>query len=402
MTRYLIIGNGIAANSAAESLRAQDQQGAITMVTREGCPFYYTPALPEYLAGEKDLKGITIHPLEWYSRRQIDLRLNTTVTSIDPDAHCVVTASGEQIAYDRLLLAAGGHSFVPPIPGADHEGVYTLRTVADADAIRTRLTRGGRLVLIGGGLLGLEAGNGLRKAGMQVTVVEFFPRLLPRQMDTDGATMLQQRMEQMGFSFFLGARTKEITPDNRQLAVRLESGETLPADMVLISAGVRPELELARQIALPIDKGIKVDDTMQTAAKDIFAAGDIIEHRERYYGIWPAAMEQGRTAGMAMAGVSAPYQCTVPANTLKVVGISLTAAGDIDADSEQDAVVYRDTDEGIYRKFVINDNILAGVILLGDDRGSEELLQAIRQKRDVSDSRDALQRPDFDFSQWKR
>ena len=402
MTRYLIIGNGIAANSAAEALRAQDQQGAIIMVTREGCPFYYTPALPEYLAGEKDLKGITIHPLEWYNRRQIDLRLNTTVTAIDPQAHHVVTAAGEQIAYDRLLLAAGGHAFVPPIPGADLDGVHTLRTVADADAIRSRITKGGQLVLIGGGLLGLEAGNGLRKAGMQVTVVEFFPRLLPRQMDADGAALLQQRMEHMGFSFYLGARTKEIAAQNQKLTVRLESGETLPADMVLISAGVRPELELARQIDLPIDKGIKVDDTMQTATADIFAAGDIIEHRERYYGIWPAAMDQGRAAGMAMAGIAAPYQGTLPANTLKVVGISLTAAGDIDADNARESVVYRDAREGIYRKFVISDNRLVGVILLGDDRGSEALLHAVQQGRDVSDCRDALRRPDFDFSQWNR
>jgi nitrite reductase (NADH) large subunit len=277
----------------------------------------------------------------------------------------------------------------------------TLRTLEDAERIKVRAQEARRVVLIGGGLLGLEAGNGLRKLGLKVVVVEFFPRLLPRQMDAPGAALLQRRMEDMGFTFYLGAKTQEIATADGGLTVILEGGENIPADLVLISAGVRPEVALAKALGLDMDKGVKVDDHMQTSLPDIYAAGDLIEHRGRFYGIWPAAQEQGRVAGANMAGQRVAYQGTVPSNTLKVVGIDLMTAGEIDAEGRMDAVVHQDEAQGIYRKVVIKDNTIIGAILFGDIRGGQELQAAMKAKKDVSAVKADLARPEVDFSRLK-
>ncbi len=394
---YLIIGNGVAGNAAAESIRKYDPQGKIVVFSQESRPFYYVPALPEYVAGEKAADQIIIHHQKWYDLHGIDLHLDTRVTKIDPDQKFVETDKGERFFFDKLLLATGGNSFVPPIPGADAPGVFTLRTLADADRLKQKAAQAKTAVLIGGGLLGLEAGNGLRKLGLKVVVVEFFPRLLPRQMDVPGATILARQMEDLGFTFYLGAKTREIISGPDGLQVCLESGEKLKGDLVLISAGVRPDLTLAQALGLDIDKGVKVDDTMKTSRDDVYAAGDLIEHRGRFYGIWPAALEQGRVAGAAMAGQAATYAGTLPSNVLKVVGIDLVAAGDIDADGKLKAIVHTDSAQKTYRKLVIQDNLLVGAILLGDIRGSAEIQAAIKKQQDVSRLKDALAQPDFDF-----
>ena len=401
MANHIIIGNSVAANAAAESIRAADKRGAITIFSKEKVPFYYVPALPEFLSGEKDLTSITLHNEQWYRDNGIQLHLDTEVTAIDPKAKNITTRTGTTFSYDRLLIATGGYSFIPPIPGANNAGVFGLRTFADAEAIKGKIAQSKELVLIGGGLLGLEAGNGLRKAGLKISVVEFFPRLLPRQMDVPGAAILQKEMEKMGFSFYLGAKTKDISREGDKLFVNLEGGEKLPADMVLVSAGVRPEVTLAKAIGLEIDKGLKVDDSMQTSIPGIYAAGDLIEHRGMFYGIWPAAMEQGRAAGAIMAGGSARYSGTVMSNTLKVVGINLTAGGDIDADAKFKSIVVQDTAQAVYRKFVIKDNLLVGAILFGDNRGSDEVIAAINNKKDVSALKADLAKPDFDCARLR-
>ena len=398
MTTYLIIGNGVAGNAAAEHIRKHDPEGNIAVFSRESQPFYYVPALPEYLAGAKAADQIIIHPQGWYDRHRIDLHLNTRVTQIDPARKFVETHRGERFPFDKLLLATGGNSFVPPMQGADSPGVFTLRTLADADRIKQAAAGANTAVLIGGGLLGLEAGNGLRQMGLKVLVVEFFPRLLPRQLDAAGAAILQRQMEDMGFTFRLGAKTREIAAGPDGLTVNLESGEQLKGDLVLISAGVRPDLSLAQALGLKIDKGVQVDDTMKTSRDGIYAAGDLIEHRGRFYGIWPAAMEQGAVAGAAMAGQAAQYQGTLPSNLLKVVGVDLVAAGDIDADGKLTAVVQTDSAKKIYRKLVIRDNLLVGAILLGDIRGSAEIQVAIGKQQDISLLKNELAQADFDFN----
>jgi nitrite reductase (NADH) large subunit len=401
MAIYVIVGNGVAGNAAAETIRRQDPAGVIHLFSREPHPFYYTPALPEFLAGTKEVNRLIIHPLDWYRERNISFHPGVEITGGDAQARYVTDRQGQRYAYDRLLLATGSVSFVPPIPGADLPGVCTLRTLEDARRIKEMAAHSRQAVLIGGGLLGLEAGNGLRQAGLAVTVVEFFPRLLPRQLDEAAAAILQRRLEAMGFRFHLGATTQEILRADGGLMVVLKDGERLPADMVLISAGVRPEVSLARALGARVDKGVVVDDYLRTSLPEVYAAGDVAEHQGRLYGIWPAAQEQGRIAGVNMAGGQEAYTGTVPANTLKVVGIDLLSAGEIDAEGKQEAVVSGDPTKGTYRKLVLKDNRLVGVILLGDLTGSAEIQAAIRAGRDVSDLKAELARPDFDFSRLK-
>jgi len=323
------------------------------------------------------------------------------VTRIDSRGKIAQTQKGGEFSFNALLLACGGKSFLPPIPGSSSPGVFTLRTFDDAGAILKTAREAKKAVVIGGGLLGLEAGNGLRKRGLQVSVVEFFPRLLPRQTDLPGAALLQRQMEEMGFRFFLGAKTQEIAAGEKGLRVLLEGGQELAAELVLISAGVRPEISLAQALGLPVDKGIKVDDRMYTGLDGIYAAGDPVEHRGRFYGIWPAAMEQGRIAGANMAGQERLYSGTVPSNSLKVAGIDLVAAGEIDPEGKMESTVVRDETRKIYRKLVWQENCIVGAMLLGDTRGKEEIQKAIQSKKDLSSLKKELAEEKFDFSRLK-
>lgn len=400
--RYVIIGNGVAAQSAAEAIRQKDGSGTITILTKSSYHHYYVPALPEYLAGEKTVKDFTLRTVPWYEKHAIQVRLATEVTGVDPVTRTVMTASGDLFAYDRLLLATGGRSFVPPIPGVGSEGVLTLRTIDDADQILARVGTGRRLVVIGGGLLGIEAGNGLRRRGLEVTIIEAFPRLLPRQTDPVAADLLKKRLEGMGFRFILGASPTEIFQGPDGLSVRLEDGREVPSGgVVIISAGVRPEAGLATALGLETGLAVKVNDRMETSHKDIYAAGDVAEHRGRYYGIWPAATAQGRVAGLNMAGAFAEYHGTVPSNRLKVAGVDLLAAGELDPEGSRESLVSGVAEMGHYRKLVLDADVIIGAVLLGDVRGADYIQYAIQRKIDISSFREHLLDGDFDFSRLK-
>lgn len=393
--KYLIIGNGVAGTAAAENIRKLDRDGEITILTEEGTPFYSRIRLIEYLAGEAQEKDIVIHAKEWFEKNNIGLHLDSHVSLIDSEAKEAVTSTGERFSYERLLLATGGISFIPPITGSDKKGVFALRNIRDADNIIGFAEGKKKIVLIGGGVLGLEAANSLRKRGYEISVVEFFPRLLPRQMDTEGAEVLKAQMESMGFTFYLGAKTKEIAGDKQVTGVLLEDGTMIDSGLVIVSAGVRAQAELAGKLGLTVNKGIAVNDRMETEKEGVFAAGDVIEHRDMFYGIWPAAQKQGEIAGTNMAGGDTSYEGTTMSNVLKVAGIDLASAGDIDAEGEYDSITHRDSDNFIYKKLVIKDNLLAGCILYGDITGYRKVLKAIDEKRDVSGIKDKLEKWDF-------
>ena len=388
--KYLIIGNGVAGTTAAVNIRRLDSYGEITILSDESTPFYSRIRLIEYLAGEAGEKDIVIYKNEWYEKNNIRLLLNTSIADIDKDKKQVVTTNNERFEYDRLLLATGSFSFVPPITGADKKGVFTLRTLKDAEEIIDYAKGAKRVLLIGGGVLGLEAGNALRKRGCKITVVEFFPRLLPRQLDIAGAEILYAQLEGLGFTFYLGAKAKEIIGDDKVRGLVLEDGTRIDCDLIVISAGVRPHAELGKNLGLTINKGLLVNDRMETEMKDIYAAGDLIEHRGVFYGIWPAAQKQGEIAGINMAGGNAVYEGTTMSNILKVAGIDLAAAGDIDADGKYKSFIQKDRDRYIYKKLVIIDNVLSGCILYGDITGYRKILKAIDEKKDISEIKIAL------------
>lgn len=396
MTEYLIIGNGVAGNTAAENIRKNDSSGKITIVTDEDLSFYYRIRLNEYIGGDIGQDALMAKKASWYSDNNIDLRLNTKITGADPDKKQVITNDGETISYDRLLVATGSHSFIPPINGSETPGVFAVRDIRDARRIMDHVKNIKDVVVIGGGLLGLESGNAFRKMGKNVSVVEFFPRLLPRQLDVDGAKRLQTIMEGMGFTFRLGAITAAIEGGDTAGAVRLEGGETLPAQMVVISAGVRPNMELAAPLGLECDKGIKIDGHLLTNRPDIYAAGDVTEFNGMPYGIWPAAMDQGKIAGLNMAGVETTYAGTTMANTLKVVGIDLASAGDIDAENKYESIPL--SDEGTYKKIVMDNNRIIGCIMLGETKAFNKITKLMQAKTDVSAVKNEILKQGFDFS----
>jgi NAD(P)H-nitrite reductase large subunit len=388
MTEYLIIGNGVAGTTAAENIRKLDKSGNITVVTEESTPFYYRMRLPEFISGDLTEDKLSGKKGQWYKDQGIDLRLKTHIQAADSGKRAVMTQDNHEIPYDRLLIATGSRSFIPPMKGADKKGVFALRTIQDARDIVAWAKNIQKVVLIGGGLLGLEAGNALRKLGKSLTVVEFFPRLLPRQLDVAGGGRLQKIMEGMGFSFRLGAKTQEIKGEDRVSGVLLEGGELLQAEMVIVSAGVRPAMELAKALNLDCDKGVKVDEQLRTSQPGVYAAGDVAEFKGIPYGIWTAAMEQGQIAGTNMAGGNLLYKGTVMANTLKVVGIDLASAGNIDAENKLESKVL--TDEKVYKKIVIENEQIAGCIMLGDTKGFTKITKMMSEKQNVSQIKDKL------------
>ena len=394
--KYIIIGNGVAGTTAAINIRKIDHEGEITILSDEAYPFYSRIRLMEYISGDADESSLVIYKDAWYEKNNIKLLLNTPVSEIDKNKKEVITSSEHILKYDRLLIATGGLSFIPQIPGSDKKGVFTLRTLKDAIEIKKYSEQSKRVVLIGGGVLGLEVGNSLRETGHSVFVVEFFPRLLPRQMDKEGAEILKTQMEKMGFAFFLGAKTREITGDEKVKSVILDDGTIIDCDMVIISAGVKPNTELADKLGIKCNKGIPVNDGLETEIKDIYAAGDIAEHRGICYGIWPAAEEQGKIAGINMAGGSAIYTGTLPSNVLKIAGINLISAGDIDPDKNLEAIVQKDNENFIYKKLVIKDNSIAGCILYGNIDVWKKIKKAMDEKKDISRIKTDLEKWDME------
>jgi nitrite reductase (NADH) large subunit len=388
-TTYLIIGNGVAGTTAAEAIRQQDPKGSITILSEEDIPFYYRIRLNEFIAGDIGEDKLIAKKESWYQEQRIDLRINTRITGLDVAAKHLTADSGEKLSFDRLLLATGSHSFLPPIDGINQQGVFALRQIKDARAILAQAKNVAEAILIGGGLLGLETGNALRRLGKKVTVIESFPRLLPRQLDSKGAARLQKLMEQMGFSFRLSAMTKTITGSKGQAeGIVLEGGDTLSGRMVIVSAGVRPNLELAKGGGLDCDKGVTVNDQLETSTKGIYAAGDVAEHRGVVSGIWPAAMQQGKVAGANMAGGKAEYHGTTMSNILKVAGIDVAAAGNIDAEGRYESQVV--SSDAVYKKLVIENNRPIGCIMVGDTKNFNTITRYITEQRDISTLKNSL------------
>ena len=401
MKRYLIIGNGVAGARAAVKIRETDQKGEILIFTEEAYPFYYRVRFPEFVAGEVTIQNLTIHTKEWYQSKEIGIHLEEGITEVNTAKKEVSSQKGKKYPYDLLLMATGGNAFIPPIKGTEKKGVFTLRTMNDATSMKAFSGGVKQAILIGAGLVGLEAGGALLKRGIKVAVVEHNPRILPRQVDPEGAKILQGKMESMGFSFFLNGQSEEIFGKETVEGLRLKDGRTVEGQMVIISAGVKPNVKLAQAMGLETKNGILVDDRLETKSEGIFAAGDVAEHRGRVYGIWPAAQKQGETAGVNMAGGSVLYEGTVVSNTLKVVGIDLTASGDIDAEGKLECVVKSEREKNIYRKVIFKEDKIVGCILLGNIKGNSEILNAIEKQVNVKDLKGLILEEDFDFKKLK-
>ncbi len=397
--QYVIIGNGIAGVTAAATLADGDPNAQITIYTDEKYPYYRRPWLPDFLAGRYRMEELYPYPESWYSKRRIRVHLSHPVAQIVPGERSILLASGEKVPYDALLLACGGYSFVPPIANAGLKGCFTLRTLDDARAIHDYAQNKGAAVVIGGGLLGLESARGLNALGLHVTVIEVFPRLLPRQLDAEGAAILTQLIEQMGITVITGATVEGIVGTTGADGVQLKDGKTLPCDMVLFSAGIRPKLQLAKDAGLAMNRGVLANEYMQTSDADIYVAGDVAEFRERIYGIIPAAIEQARVAAANMIQPrSETYTGTTPINTLKVMGIDLTSIGVVNPE-EPGYTSYRRSDpaRGLYKKLVFKDGALVGAILLGDRKSVTLMTRLVNRKAPVESVANQMLQDDFDL-----
>jgi nitrite reductase (NADH) large subunit len=396
----VIVGSGLAGTLAAKTLRELDPEVGIDIFGEEKVPYYPRPNLIEFLAGRLPEDKLFAFPEGWTERQRIGIHPGEKVTKLRPAERTIETAAGASHRYDRLLLAPGARAALPPVAGAERKGVLVLRTLDDAQALLGRLREHKRAAVLGGGLLGLEIARALRSRGIEVTVVEFFDRLLPRQLDPEAAAILKAQIESAGISVRLGAVTKEIFGDGDARGLRFESGETVDADVVIVAAGIVPETGLAKDAGLPVGRGILADDRMRTAVPEIFAAGDAAEHRGRIYGIIPAAFEQARAAAYNILGQDMPYAGTVPSNTLKVAGLHLTSMGMIAGEGHGfESLVRSVPDKGLYKKLVLQEGRLVGAIWMGTKKGASEVSRLVALRKDVESRKEDLLEETFDFTE---
>ena len=391
--KLVVVGSGMAATRTIEHLLtiAPDRY-EISIYGAEPHPNYNRILLSPVLAGEMTMGDIVLNDRDWYRQRGIRLHTGVKIAAIDRVRREVVTASGEREHYHRLLLATGSTPFRLPVPGIDLDGVITYRDIADTEAMIAAAANGGRAVVIGGGLLGLEAANGLRARGMQVTVLHVMPWLMERQLDPAAAQLLQQSLEARGIGFMLEAQTAELTGnDGRVRGVKLKSGELLAADLVVMAVGIRPNVALAEAAGLQVRRGIVVDDTMQTFDPRIYAVGECVAHRGVGYGLVAPLYEMAKVAAahLAHAGITY-YAGSVVSTKLKVTGIDLFSAGEFMGGEGCEEVVLRDRKRQIYKKLVLRNDKLVGGVLVGDTAHSTRYLEMIRTGADVRPIRHEL------------
>ncbi len=375
--RFIIIGDGVAGDSAAMAIRKVDQESEIFIFTDESIPFYYRPRLIDVVSGEIELNRIIIHNQDFYKNKNIKLFLSSRIKEINTEKSFILTESGEEFIYDKLLIAAGAHSFIPPITGSDKDGVIALRDASDLEMIQKFLPGINKVIMIGGGLLGLETANAFLKQGKQVSVIEFFNRLLPRQLDDEGAGILKSQLELKGMNFFLDEVTEEITGSGQITGIKTKSGKEISGDLVVISAGVRSNLDIIRETPIKINKAIAVNEYLQTSVSNIYAAGDCVEVNGRFYGIYPPSMNQGKTAGFNMAGEEKKYEDIPTSHKLKVVGIDLFCVGKLDMENKLKTISYTNQDGYIYKKAFLENGKIVGAMLLGNLDGADEIETAI-------------------------
>jgi nitrite reductase (NADH) large subunit len=360
--RIVVVGNGMAGARLVGAVRARRPDAAITVLGGEPHAAYNRILLSAVLAGERTLDDIALGGTDGAT-----LHLGDPVCRIDRAARTVATVGGRRIDYDALVLATGSQPIALPIAGAQLPGVLSFRDIADVERMVTAARPGARAVVIGGGLLGLEAAEGLRRRGMAVTVVHLMDWLMERQLDPAGGALLRHLLERRGLDIVLPAETAAIVGDDRVEGVRLADGRVLPAELVVMAVGIRPNIALAQAAGLACGRGIQVDDALQTSDPAIYAIGECIEHRARCYGLVEPIWQQVELCARRLAGErAARYEGSVDATSLKVSGIGVYSAGALDAGDIGEAIVLRDLERGVYRKLVLRDGKLVGVVLLGD------------------------------------
>ncbi len=390
--RLVVIGNGMAGCRAVEELLARDpQRYEIAIFGAEPRVNYNRIMLSPVLAGEKRFEDIVINPAEWYADNGITLISGDPVERIDRETQTVIAASGRVEPYDRLVIATGSDPFIIPVPGKDLPGVVTFRDLDDVEKMLAAASAGGDAVVIGGGLLGLEAAHGLSLRGMKVTVVHLMPTLMERQLDEAAGWLLKEELERRGQTILTGADTDAILEKDGHVAgIRLKDGREIPADIVVMAVGIRPSTMLARGAGLEVERGIVVDDHMVTSDPTILAVGECVQHRGTCYGLVAPLWDMCRSLADFLVNQPSGYAGSVTSTKLKVSGIDLFSAGDFSGSDGSEDIVMRDAARGIYKRVVVRGSRVIGAVLYGDTGDGSWYFDLLKKGEDISDIREAL------------
>lgn len=385
--RVVIIGNGAAGTTAADEIRRLSPSCTIDLVAREKDNFYNRMAIARLLHGRTAMAGMSLQSPDWAEKKNVNVWLNTTATSIDRVAHEVLLGTGEKLAYDRLILAQGSRAVMPPMAGSDLPGCFVLRDAEGAMAIRAwRQEKGCRhAVVVGGGVLGIEAADALRQLNLNVTILQRSSRLMDRQLDARGSAILQRYLEGLGVSVMTEVRVERCVGEGRLTGIALVGGETIPADILVACAGISPNLEIAREAGLAVGRGVKVDAMMQTSDPDIFAVGDVAELPGSVSGLWAVSTAQGRTAAAAVFGREVPYTEPNTLVSLKMDGIDVKSYGAIEPSGpDQEAIFDTETDENEHRLLIVDNGALAGVMFVGPPGTGRLATDLIERRPDLT------------------
>ncbi|WP_341896379.1 nitrite reductase large subunit NirB [Ferrovibrio terrae] len=389
--RLLIVGNGMAPGRMLENLLEKAPgRYDITIFNAEPRVNYDRIMLSPVLSGEKSYEQIVIHGDGWYINNGITLHKGTRVTGIDRAAKTITTDNGLTESYDKLVIATGSVPFIIPVPGHTLPGVLSYRDLDDVDAMILAAKARGSAVVIGGGLLGLEAAAGLSEQGMDVTVVHIMPTLMERQLDASAGYLLKKAIEDRGIKVMTGANTKAIVGNGKVEGVELEDGTVIPASLVVMAVGIRPNAALGKLADLTVNRGIVVDDQMRTSDPDIFALGECVEHRGATYGLVAPLYDMAGVLAKTLVDEPAAYNGSVTATKLKVTGINLFSAGDFAEAKDREEIVLRDAARGVYKRLVLKDNRIIGTVLYGEVEDGAWFFQLLRENADIAELRDTL------------
>ncbi|MBC8015983.1 MAG: FAD-dependent oxidoreductase [Sporomusaceae bacterium] len=372
----IILGGGIAGLAAAEEIRKRSEDMNITIISAENPLPYYRINLTRYLAQEINKDKLMIHPDNWYTEKRIKFINGQEANAIKTATKQVELQDGTALTYDKLIVAMGASPFIPPITGSNLENVVTVRTLDDAEYILKRLPVMHDCICIGGGILGLETAGAIAKSGMKVTLLESAPWLMPRQLNAQGAKVLKKYLEGIGIEVRENTKIKEITGKDFCQGIMMEDGEIIPAELVVITAGVKPDTSLARKAGLAVDNGLVVNNYMQTSDDNIFAAGDVTQHHGMVYGLWNVAQYQGKIAALNAIGIETQFGGVPRSSVLKVLGLDLFSIGDsslIDDSYYQ----YDQEESNHYFSFVLKDSKIVGSIIIGDKALAIKVKQAV-------------------------
>lgn len=386
--KLVVVGNGMAGVNVVEHVLKLDRDAFdITIFGKEPHPNYNRILLSSVLAGDTGLEDIVLNSWDWYRENGIRLHAGRAVTRIDTEKRQVHAERGISAPYDALLLATGSHPFMLPLPGANKEGVIAFRDIQDCEAMMEAAQTYKKAAVIGGGLLGLEAARGLLNLGMDVDVIHLFDTLMERQLDREAARMLQRELENQGMRFLLEKQTERILGQQRVTGLRFKDGSSVEADLVVMAVGIRPQVELAQKSGIQVNRGVVVDDWMQTSIPHIYAVGECAEHRGTVYGLVAPHREQAAVLAKRLCGLETePYEGSVTATKLKVSGVDVFSAGEFNDTADTRSLRHQDEWKGTYKKVLLRNNRIVGGVLFGDTSDSAFLLRCIREEREMTDT----------------